>query len=76
MLLGKIWIFIILRYREMDLKLTSEVLDTSIQRLKRNVFTVQKYYTFRIGGGSGIMNHSCKIGRNHKSSCLKLGNHE
>ena len=22
------------------------------------------------------MNHSCKIGRNHESSCLKLGNHE
>ena len=25
---------------------------------------------------SWIMNHSCKIGRNHESSCLKLGNHE
>ena len=25
---------------------------------------------------SSIINHSCKIGRNHESSCLKLGNHE
>ena len=40
------------------------------------ILAIPYFSVCSFGGGSGIMNHSCKIGRNHESSFLKLGNHE